>query len=56
MHLLNMKNSISLYLASLAISLSGYLGWRMWQPNLSGHWDIVEEQLDENYSSYVDYN
>ncbi|MFK8164004.1 MAG: hypothetical protein AB8H12_16285 [Lewinella sp.] len=51
-HLVNMKLSISLFLASLAISSSAYLGWRIWQPNLTGHWDIIETGLNEDYSAY----
>jgi hypothetical protein len=47
-----MKLTISLFLASLAISSSGYLGWRIWQPNLTGHWHIMQGQLEENHSAH----
>jgi hypothetical protein len=47
-----MRQTISILFASLAISVSGYLGWRIWQPNLTGHWDIIEAPLDENYSAH----
>jgi hypothetical protein len=47
-----MRFTISIFLASLAISTSGYLAWRLWQPNLNGHWHILGEQLGENQSSH----
>ncbi|SER38828.1 hypothetical protein [Neolewinella agarilytica] len=46
-----MKSTISILLTSVALTTGGYLGWREWQPNLTGHWDIVEEPLDEHYST-----
>ncbi len=51
-HLLNMKHDISVILMSIAIALGSHLIWRMWQPNLTGHWDIVEGQLDDHYSAH----
>lgn len=47
-----MKHDISIILMSLAIVLGFHLIWRMWQPNLTGHWDIVEEQLDDRSSAH----
>lgn len=46
-----MKSTISILLTSVALTIGGYLGWREWQPNLTGHWDIVEEPLDKHYST-----
>lgn len=51
-HLLSMKLDISIILMSIAIALGFHILWRMWQPNLNGHWDIVEEQLDDRYSAH----
>jgi hypothetical protein len=42
----------NLLLALLAAISGPYMTWRTWQPNLTGHWDIVEEQLDDYYSAH----
>lgn len=47
-----MRLTIKIFLMSTAITFGGYLGWRIWQPNLTGHWHIVKEDLGENYSSH----
>lgn len=49
-----MRQTISILFASLAISLSGYLSWRIWDPYLPGHWEIVWEQ-PEGVDSAVDW-
>ena len=51
---MNMRLPLQIFTASVVITFSGYLGWRLWQPNLTGHWHIIEQPL-ENHSSTLDW-
>jgi len=43
-----MRLLINATLSYLAMMLGLYLSWRTWQPNLDGHWHVIEEEVS-NY-------
>lgn len=59
-----MRLFVNYTLVYLAIMLGYYLSWRTWQPNLNGHWHIVDEELSNGRNStdyistldFVDHN
>ena len=49
-----MRLLINATLAYLAMMLGLYLSWRTWQPNLDGHWHVIEEEVSNGGRS-ADY-